>query len=245
MLKEIKDNGDCVIAGFNFKGEVNDESVDVECKLMLTDFLCVKGQEIKNASYPEKGPLASTDWATTEFASKITVALTMAARYHGLDKEVLCRLEPRSALFALQKYKKGELILVPCTTRIKTIDAKKETQMPSIIEEMLSCRGSAMPTGYSFHLAPESKEKFVCPAWFAQGTADFKLVNLKVMMFEVEINGKIGQSKLATNETSTITIPMLVNSKSVEEGTELKYHKPKDDNDAARASTKRPFDAIM
>jgi hypothetical protein len=102
-----------------------------------------------------------------------------------------------------------------------------------------------MPTGYSFHLAPESKEKFVCPAWFAQGTADFKLVNLKVMMFEVEINGKIGQSKLATKETSTITIPMLVNSKSVEEGTELKYHKPKDDNDAARASTKRPFDAIM
>jgi hypothetical protein len=153
-------------------------------------------------------------------------------------------LEPRSALFALQKYKKGELILVPCTMRIKTIDAKKETQMPTPIEEMLSCRGSAMPTGYSFHLAPESKEKFVCPAWFAQGTADFKLVNLKVMMVEVEINGKIGQSKLATKETSTITIPMLVNSKSVEEGTELKYHKPKDDNDAARASTKRPFDAI-
>ena len=63
MLKEIKDNGDCVIAGFNFKGEVKDESVDVECKLMLADFQGVKGQEIKNASYPEKGPLASTDWS--------------------------------------------------------------------------------------------------------------------------------------------------------------------------------------
>ena len=85
----------------------------------------------------------------------------------------------------------------------------------------------------------------MCPAWFAQGTAEFKYVNLKVTMVEVEINGKIGQTKLATKETSTVTVPIFFNTKAVEVGTELKYHKPKDDNDAARASTKRPFDAIM
>jgi len=38
MLKTIKDNGDCVIAAIDFKGDVVDESVDVECKLMMSDF---------------------------------------------------------------------------------------------------------------------------------------------------------------------------------------------------------------
>jgi len=66
-------------------------------------------------------------------------------------------------------------------------------------------------------------------------------VNLKVTMVEVEINGKIGQTKLATKETSTITVPIFFSTKAVEEGTELKFHKPVV---VAEAGLKRPFDAL-
>jgi hypothetical protein len=239
MLKTIKDNGDCVIAAIDFKGDVIDESVDVECKLMMTDFQSVNGHAIKNANYPEESPLMSKEWAATGFASKITLGLTIAAQHYG-DKQVLCRLEPKTALLALQNYKKGELALVPCTAKIKIVDAQKGSTIATPTDEMLSCWGSAMPTGYSFHLSGSSTAA-VCPAWFAQGTSNLKYVNLKVTMVEVEINGKIGQTKLATKDTSTVTVPIFVNTKAVDVGTELMFHKPVV---VAEASKKRPFDAL-
>jgi len=158
---------------------------------------------------------------------------------------VLCRSERKPALFAFQRYKKGELVLVPCTTKIKTVDAQKETQIATPTDEMLSCWGSAMSTSYSFHLS-NFKEDIVCPAWFVQGASEIKDVNLKVTMVEVEINGKIGQTKLATKDTSTVTVPIFFNTKAVEVGTELKFHKPKDDDAVivAKAGLKRPFDAL-
>ena len=48
MLKTIEYNGDCVIAAFDFKGDVIDESVDVECKLMMNDFQVINSQAVKN-----------------------------------------------------------------------------------------------------------------------------------------------------------------------------------------------------
>jgi hypothetical protein len=244
MLKTIKDNGDCVIAAIDFKGDVTKESVDVECKLMMSDYVCGIDKAINNATYPEKGPLTSKQWEATEVASKMSLGLTIAARHYG-DMQVLCRSEPRPSLFAIQRYKKGELVLVPCTTKIKTIDEQKETQSVSPLEKMMSCGGSAMPTGYSFHLSSMNvKDDIVCPAWFVQGAPDIKDVNLKVTMVEVEINAKIGQTKCTTKETSTVALPMFINTKAVDVGTELKFHKPKDDDDQGKAGTKRPFDAI-
>ena len=243
MLKTIKDNGDCVIAAIDFKGDVSEIEVNVECKLMVSDYGS-DNKAFKNATYPEKGPLTSKQWEATEVSSKMTLGLTIAARHYG-DMQVLCRSEPRSAVFALQRYKKGELVLVPCTTKIKTIDVQKETQSVSHIEKMMSCGGSAMPTGYSFHLSSMiGKDDIVCPAWFVQGEPDIKDVNLKVTMVEVEINAKIGQTKCTTKETSTVALPIFINTKAVDLGTELKFHKPKDDDDQGKACAKRPFDVI-
>ena len=242
-LQKIDDNGDCVIAAVDFKGGVTNESVDVECKLMLSDYVCARDKSYENADYPGKGPLTSKQWDATEFMSKLTLGLAIAARHYG-DMQVLCRSEPRSAVFALQKYKKGELVLVPCISKIKTIDVQKENQIASPNEKMMSCGGNAMPTGYSFHLCSAGGD-IVCPAWFVQGAPDIKDVNLKVTMVDVDINAKIGQTKGTTKETSTVALPIFINTKFIDVGIELKFHKPtlaKDGTD--KAGTKRPFDAM-
>jgi hypothetical protein len=246
QLQKIDDNGDCTIAGFDFKGCVTTETVDVECKLMMSDYVCARDKSYENADYPGKGPLTSKQWSATEFMNKLTLGLSIAARHYG-DMQVLCRSEPRSAVFALQKYKKGELVLVPCTSRVKIIDVEKETEKQcnsSPIEKMMSCGGSAMPTGYSFHLCSAGGD-LVCPAWFVQGAPDIKDVNLKVTMVDVDINAKIGQTKATTKETSTVALPIFINTKSIDVGIELKFYKPAIANAGAdKAGTKRPFDAM-
>ena len=240
QLQKIDDNGDCAIAGFDFKGCVTTETVDVECKLMMSDYVCARDKSYENADYPGKGPLTSKQWDATEFMSKLTLGLSIAARHYG-DMQVLCRSEPRSAVFALQKYKKGELVLVPCTSKVKTIDVQKEKQIASPIEKMMSCGGSAMPTGFSFCLCNTGSE-FVCPAWFVQGAPDVKDVNMKVAMVDVEINAKM---KATTKETSTVALPMFINTKSIDVGIELKFYKPPIANpDGNHGGTKRPFDAM-
>jgi len=243
MLQKINDNGDCVIAAVDFKGDVINESVDVECKLMMSDYVCARDKSYENADYPGKGPLTSKQWDATEFMSKLTLGLAIASRHYG-DMQVLCQSQPKQGAFALQRYKKGELVLVPCTMKIKTIDNQNQKQTASFNEQMMSCGGNAMPTGYSFHLCSTSGD-IVCPAWFVQGAPDIKDVNLKVTMVDVDIHAKIGQTKGTTKETTTVALPIFINTKFIDVGIELKFHKPtlaKDGTD--KAGTKRPFDAM-
>jgi len=125
------------------------------------------------------------------------------------------------------------------------MDVEKEKQSnTSPMDQMMLCGGSAMPTGYSFHLCNAGGD-FVCPAWFVQGAPDIKDVNLKVTMVDVDINAKIGQTKATTKETSTVALPMFINTKSIDVGIELKFYKPPIAKpDGNHGGTKRPFDAM-
>ena len=193
----------------------------------------------ENAQYPKDGDIFSKTWYVDQHVKRISIAMTLTMHEYG-KMNVLCRESPSRKVVALQTYKKGALVLVPVSSRIKAIDKNTGKVSDNTIENILTCGGEAQH-GYSFHICPMVGGDIVCPVWYLTSTDDVKLANLKVSMVGVRVSTQIGDE--GGNETCDIKVPTFTNSKALTEGDELIYYMPKKEK-KAQASNKRPFDAM-
>ena len=236
-LTEIAENGDCKIASIGFKGDVAQKTIDIACETMYAKYAPAKVELPTNAKYPENSATGNEEWKADQFAKNIGVALGTVVCHYG-NANVVARESPNRTVFSLQEYKKGELVLVPATTKIKIIDLLKSKDVAA--DPCLFTCGGDVPDGYAFHLKPTPSD-IVAPAFFMQSSDDAKVVNMKVMMVRIDIATKVA-TKGAVATSSNVAIPVLINTKGLKEGDELHNLKPAK-NDESK-SKKRPFDVI-
>lgn len=189
LLRDIKANGDGVVAEFDFKAEQK-AAIDVECQALYENYLPYKGNQPQ--AVENKSPLTSMTWKLHCFTSKLSLGLATAAAHYG-DMQVVCTTAPSRGAYALEKYKNGELIFVPTTFNVKYIENTKASSF-SALDNLLKCGGD-VPDGYSFYLGDDKKSDYTCPVWYLQGTSELKKVNLEKKMIEVDINMKTDKSE--------------------------------------------------
>ena len=241
-LIQITDNGDGVMASIGFKGNVSTTTIDVACKDLYMNYMPEKSKLPENAKYPSDSASSSPAWKVDQCTKQISIGLASAASHYG-DMNVLCRESPSRKVFALQDYKKGELILVPTTLKIKAMKTSKGKVCENFLENLLRCASDGdTPSGYSFHLCPMSGD-IVCPVWYLTNTDKSKEANLKVSMIEVAVGATVGVKKSTMNALAKLTLPVFTNSRAVKDGDELMYYKPPKD-EKEKVSNKRPFDAL-
>ena len=214
---------------FTFDGEVVTEEVEgdggeketkvaltiVDYKQFLDTYEKDNRESFEAAKYPDESPLNSIKWTFIEYKSKVCTALGMIGQKVG-DANVVCRLKPKRGAIALEHFSAGGLVLVPMSGIIKVEKVGSEEAT-----SMMSCGGSA-PDGYTMVIAPQSE--FPCPAWFVQPTDDESKANVEIAKRPITVQTKFpGRSKVG--DTSTIEIPVFVNSKDVEKGHELLFYK--------------------
>ena len=86
----------------------------------------------------------------------------------------------------------------------------------------------------------------VVPAWSIQSTDEKKHANMKISTVKVVVESAAVMKKVGVQKDSTtIEIPMFVNSKVLKKGTQLYYHCSADDKDEDEEPTnKRKFDLV-
>ena len=246
VLMSIAANGDTVVEKIDITGKVIFVPLAISCEKFYAEYSPDKSGFPENAAYPLHSPVGNRQCVLREATSKIEAAMQLVSKHYG-DANVLCRISPRKCAFALQSFKKGELVLVPVTTRIKSFffgtlagDALPSMASLSSLDNLMECTGATLPEGYSFHLQPMMND-VVCPAWYMQDTDDAKNANMKVSMIEVEMNMKVGKPSRQSKESNCINLPVFVNSKPLQWGNVLVFHKPAKES---VGGVKRPFDLI-
>jgi len=174
-----------------------------------------------------------------KFAKEICIAISTVHAKYG-DPKVVVRESPSRTVFASADYKKGDLVLVPATNKVKIVDiSKAKCNDPTVLETLLTCGGD-VPMGHAFHLSPMLGDSMVSPAWYIKGNEEAKESNLKVFVVHVSIKAQIGTA--TTAKTSSVSIPVFTNSKAVKKGDELFYFRAA--KDGADKTKKRPFDVV-
>ena len=151
--------------------------------------------------------------------------MAMLTRLHG-KPDVLCRMQPKKAVFSRRPFKIGECCLVPASIRVKSVHEEKSTASVFNI-------GGDVPNGFRFTINPMSLD-VPCPVWFMSSTNQKKYSNMKIVMVnmnvsvdQVKAEGKgSSAAKGKSAELSSVSIPMLVNSSPLKVGEELVYHDP-------------------
>jgi hypothetical protein len=241
MLIKISENGDADLAVVDFKGNVSESQQHVTCQDLFEKYMPDKRKfPFEYAKYPQGSDIFSNTWYVDQHVKRISIAMTSTTKEYG-HMNVLCRESPSRKAFALQAYKKGALVLVPISSKIKAIEKNTGKVSDNFIENLLTCGGDA-PHGYSFHICPMvGGDNIVCPVWYLTSTDDAKLANLKVSMVVNRVSTQIGDD--GDNEAWDIKLPTFTNTKALNESDELIYHMPKKDK-KEKASNKRPFDAM-
>jgi hypothetical protein len=238
----MSESGDCEIASVDFKGDVAEETTDVTCKTMFEEFQPIRETEqYQNAKYPENTIVGNKGWTADQFAKQIGLAVGSVALHYG-NANVLVRESPNNKVFSLQVYKKGELVLVPVTKKVKIDDLSKYTG--GAIDYCVWTCGGDVPDGYAFTLMPTSASELATPAFFVKASEEATEVNMKVVMKEVDIHTLVvtkPAKAMKSTPPSQVAIPLLINTKAVKYGDELHYLKPAK---IESKSKKRPFDVI-
>ena len=227
-LENITPEGHGQVRKIDFTGVKGDKFHRVSCESLCRDYVPIK-VEYENADYPSKGPLNNSTWELHEYSAKVTLALGILTRHYG-EANVVCRTLPKKSVCALQNFASGSCYIVPTTIKVKAV---KECDSDSI----LACGGHA-PEGYVFELAPGAMPTTIpCPAWFMKDTDTKKYANMKVVMVKVKLNASCKD----TSDSSTIEVPVFVNSRALKASDELVYYKARD---VDSRGVKRPFDLI-
>ena len=213
-----KDGGE--VATFDFKGELT----PVPNRILRDDLLSLY-TALPKSSLPRISELLSImdsdEVKEAVIRSTMVMAVTALGAQHNTPN-VICIDSPK-AVFANQKYKKGELIIVPASTRIKF--PSPDDNMHPVDSVLCTTHGGKSAT-FAAPLAPHQN-----PAWFLSSTDVEANVNMKVNMCDVEVSVKTGKSK---SNSSKIQIPIFVNSRAVNSGDKLCFFFKKN---------KRPVDA--
>ena len=225
-LENITPEGHGLVRKIDFKGVKGDKCHRVLCESLCREYVPIK-VEYENADYPSKGPLNNSAWELHEYSTKVTLALGTATRHYG-KANVVCRTSPKKSVCALQNFASGSCYIVPTTIKVKVV---KECDSDSI----LACGGHA-PEGYVFELGA-MPTTIPCPAWFMKDTDTKKHANMKVVMVRI----KLDASCKDTSDSSTIEVPVFVNSRALKASDELVYYKAREYDSKG---VKRPFDLI-
>ena len=202
----------------------------------MKDYIPIASAKLPTiVEYPKKAPNHNEDWDEHDYKAKVAIALGVLTHRFG-DAKVVCTTSPR-AVFCETNLKANQCILVPTTTKVKVV-----TKAAS--DAFFTCEGDA-PAGKVLELQPMVTSDMPVPAWYVTACTEAKDANMKVTMVKVDLDAdvheKLGKGKQKGRGSSawSIDVPVLVNTRALVEGTELKYHRP-----AKARALKRPFDLI-
>ncbi len=234
VVKQLTHEGDAKLASILFTGIPNTTLSAVACKDLIEKYIVVKGNLPKNANQHDSASKCEK-WRLNDDSNKIKMALGVLERHVNVP-DIVCRESPQKAVFANAAFKAGDLMLLPTTTTVKTVEKSKKGEVNSIF----LCTGGVSKNHAFFLNAPHD---FVSPAFYVTDTDKEREANMKIMMVNVELVGKFAfEGKRSTSEHCHIQIPCLVNYKNLEIGGELMYYQKAHEKD--KKGTKRPFDVV-
>ena len=180
--------------------------------------------------YPEDSPVNNEKWRIQEVKSLIVIALSSIAHNIG-DVNVMCRAKPKKGAIALEDFRVGELVLVPVTSGVNI----EKVGTPAAKSPM-ACVVSKPPKDTVIVL--QSQFDIPCPMWFVQPHDDDKKVNMKVEMRSfVSLTNFPTSPRAKIAGSSSVEIPVYVNTRAIKAGDELLYYKPQ----TTTSSIKRTF----
>lgn len=172
---------------------------------------------------------ASLTWLTELHKALAKCALQEAWASFGVDVAKLrLDLKPTKKLIATASFAEGKLILVPLSPTVVFLEEKARTPPSAIpfascsftlgekrlMAFILPKSVAATGAGKASDVASVPKEEFHVPYFHVRITPDSAANNLTSEMRSVKINKRIFE------------IPVLVNTTTIEKGTELAYYKP-------------------
>ena len=170
------------------------------------------------AELPKDNVVHSTEWHLQHYKNLALVALGTAINLKKhTDPAVLCRLTPRKGVFAIKKFNKGELCLVPAAFTIKAKKTTSTIENPAVFTVF-----GDVPLGYVFELGAVGGNDVVSPTWFVQPTSEKKDANMKITVMKVEVVSNSVALKTPLN-VKVFDIPFFENLRAIKGGTELLY----------------------
>jgi hypothetical protein len=227
-VEAIDDEGMATLRSINYKCELT-TSYHVKCSEFMVHYVPKPTDKFPEIlEYPLKAPQHTDEWADTIWKMQTTLAIDSACAKYG-DMDVVCG--PNKSVFANAKFKANQCVLVPITNKIKIVSEYDESDW------LFTCEGDA-PVGKVLELMPMANPKNPVPAWLLSSTIEPKEANMKIVMLSVDVGSTITKGK-AHVSSRKIAVPVLTNSKVLNIGTELKFHRP-----AKQAGIKRPYDLV-
>ena len=122
VIESVTENGVVTVRAIEFDGTLGDR-VDVDYQAVLAGYQCVKGALPNFAKYKAEESLLSTPgWKSVIENHKLSTAACMCTEITGSSPNVLLRLSPSKTVFAMTKFKTGELTFTPTTNKFKVLD---------------------------------------------------------------------------------------------------------------------------
>ena len=222
-LFNIDAEGNASCKPLDFAGVVTGRKKTIKCAELLKNYAPDK-RKVEVAAYPQDGPRNNMVWKQHQAKCTVALGLQVLHKKYG-DPNGMCRFTPKSAC-AGEKFQAGALALVPVTTKISI--AEDGTLSPFV------CRPI---DGMNLELNALVSLDFPIPVWYAIPSSDRSEVNMEIVFEKVDVGMGPSDDKDWSHQT-TVEIPILVNPKVIQKGTELTYFKN------AGVSKKRAFDII-
>ena len=122
LIESITEIGVATVRAIDFDGTLGDR-VEIEFQAFMAGWQCVKGVFPKFVNYkPDESLLSTPGWQSVIANNKLSTAAFMCTDNAGPNPEVLLRSSPSKTVFAMAKFKSGELTLVPTTNKFKVLD---------------------------------------------------------------------------------------------------------------------------
>ena len=171
--------------------------------------------------WPERSMETSIDFATCGVKAAIQCALSSIIVKKPLP-DVVCKKSPCRGVFAKDKYKKGQFVMVPLTMRIGSDVA--DNPVPNHCLQVY-CDAVPISPGYAFFLMPPQGKDLVSPAWLVRSSHNKDEATAAWVLFpEHIIAAKDGTNKIKRPDPTLnvkMHIPVLVNTKELQCGDEL------------------------
>jgi len=135
---------------------------------------------------------------------------------------------------ALKEFKKGKLILVPASRNIST--RKPTADVPHSAADLGQCMCDGLKDAVSLHVSPmfsyKAERPWVAPFWIVK-----RLTEEDASESNMEWTTKPVQIVVGSSTVFRIDVPVMVNSKTIEECDELAIVEPESSRSAKRQKT--------
>ena len=205
---------------FDFQGTLADEHV-----LVTTDnhkeFTVVK---MTLPEFADNDDL-QMNFGYLDIEAAVKVACQFAVNQFG-PQNIMVRTSPGRAVFASCKIPKGQLHLVPLTSKVKIVKAEDVVATKNHIDSVLRMKGHGFPenTVVCFSSPPEG----INPVWYVQSIDDEQSANAKISIFAFDISTKPSGKGAKGSKTTSISIPIVTNTRTLNRGDPIMLFVKKD-----------------